>query len=174
MAFLELAAIAWFFTWPGILLLVILGIVFEHVNWRAMSFLIVVISGVILYKIYSPPAMHTLYYALAYIPLGMVWATYRYHRHLKAFVERCKNGSWELFQVKAYDPLKMWPTITHWVVIWPFSLVEHSVSGLLDIISSTCKKILGGIYTKMYKSALKQIEDDIKGKKKDVVGIDGY
>jgi hypothetical protein len=48
----------------------------------------------------------------------------------------------------------MLPTITAWITIWPFSLVENFVGDIINFIQDLVQKVFRGIYHKIYDSAV--------------------
>jgi hypothetical protein len=52
----------------------------------------------------------------------------------------------------------MWPSITAWVMIWPFSLIENFVGDIINAIQALVKKVFRGIYYKIYDSAVEALK----------------
>ena len=81
----------WLFTWPGLAILAVLGVVFEHVDWRGLAVLALGIVGSGLYYTFSPSLTDAAMVAGGYFVVGVLWSIWRYKLAVDAFVEKCKG-----------------------------------------------------------------------------------
>lgn len=150
----------WLFTWPGLVILAVLGVIFEHTDWRGFAVLALGIVGAGLYYTFKPDLAVAAMYAGGYLAIGLVWSVWRYKRAVDAFVEKCKE--YESHKQYAYKlkPTEMWPTITAWVIVWPFSAVENLLADVIDAIERIIQTVFRGVFVKIYKSAMDKINVD--------------
>jgi len=158
-----IASVAMFITgivaaWGIIILsaLVILGILFEHNGARGWSVFSALLVAATAYLFFNVSLLMIAVGAVAYIAIGLVWSFYRYKRHASDVVEANKNESANVKERALRDlhPKAMLPTITAWITIWPFSLVENFVGDIINFIQDLVQKVFRGIYHKIYDSAV--------------------
>jgi len=150
---------AYVVTWQAIGILFILGILFEHSNWRGFAVFTALVAGISAFFYFSIPAATMAMYAGGYLVVGLGWSVWRYKRHVDTTVEAAKGASEpERKRVAAQLlPAKMWDTIVAWVIVWPFSFAENFTKDFIDTISMVLKKIFRGVYNRIYDSAVAKL-----------------
>jgi uncharacterized membrane protein len=143
-------------TWPALIALLVLGILFEHNGARGFAVFTTLVTMAVAYFFFSIPLMTVLLGAVAYVAIGLVWSFYRYKRHASYVVEKNKNEGQSTKEraLKELHPKAMLPTITAWILVWPFSLVENFVGDIITGIQTLVQKIFRGIYHRIYDSAV--------------------
>jgi hypothetical protein len=142
-------------TWPALLGLVVLGIIFEHNEARVWTVLTVIALAAVAYFFFSFSLMHIAYGAVAYIAIGLVWSWYRYGRHADTVVEKFKDAldSEKKRALELLHPTAMLSTITSWIMAWPFSFVENVIGDLINAIQSLVTKFFRGVYHRIFNNA---------------------
>lgn len=136
--------------------LAVLGILFEHNGARGWSVFSALLVAVVAYVAFSVSLLHIALGAVAYIVIGVLWSFYRYKRHADKVVETNKDASSREKEIALarLHPKAMLSTLTAWIVIWPFSFVEHFVGDIINAIQTLVTKIFRGIYHRIYDSAV--------------------
>lgn len=144
------------FTIPALIAIVILGILFEHNGARGWAVASSLGAMVIAFFFFNVSLLSLAMYAAGYIVIGLIWSFYRYKRHAGDVVEEHRNKSAHEKEaaLKRLHPKAMLPSITAWILIWPFSLVENFVGDLITGIQTLVSKIFRGIYHRIYDSAV--------------------
>ena len=153
------AAAGLFIAGWGVLILVglaILGILFEHNGARGWSVFTALVVAAVAYIAFNVSLAMIAIGAVAYVVVGLVWSFWRYKRHAAKVVEENRNGSPRDKEdaLRRLHPRAMLPTITAWILIWPFSLVENIVGDLINAIQSLVTKFFRGVYHKIYDAAV--------------------
>jgi hypothetical protein len=146
-------------SWPALIVLMILGILFEHNGARSWSVFTALVVMAVSYFFFSVPLMTVLLGAAGYVAIGLVWSFYRYKRHASNVVEEYKNATppQKARAIADLHPKEMLGTITAWILIWPFSLIENFVGDIITGIQTLVQKVFRGIYHKIYDSAVAQL-----------------
>lgn len=148
-------------TWPAFIALIILGILFEHNGARGWAVFSALVTMVVSYFFFGIPLTTVLLSAAAYVAIGVVWSFFRYKRHVNEVVERNKESS-RATKDRALDalhPKAMLSTITAWILVWPFSLVENFVGDIINGIQLLVQKVFRSIYHKIYDSAVSKLSE---------------
>ena len=150
---------AYLLTWPALAILFVVGILFEHNDWRGFAVFVALISGVSAYFYFAIPLVMMAMYVVGSLVAGLLWSVWRYKRHVTAKVAEVKNGSQRDRELMAARllPAAMWSTIVAWVIVWPFSFVEYFIRDVIDLLEMAVKKLFKGVYNKIYDSAVAQL-----------------
>lgn len=153
------AAVGLFIAGWGVVILAvlaILGILFEHNGARGWSVFTALVIAAVAYIAFDASLVSIAIGAVAYVVVGLVWSFWRYKRHAAKVVEENHNGSPgdKEYALRRLHPSAMLPTITAWILIWPFSLVEHIVGDLINAIQSLVTKFFRGVYHRIYDAAV--------------------
>lgn len=155
------AAAAGFFagillTWPALIAIVLLGILAEHNGGRGWSVAFALIGAAVAYFFFNVSLLALGLGALAYLAIGVVWSFYRYKRHAGDVVEKNKDETDTVKErvLRDLHPKAMLGTITAWIIVWPFSLVENFVGDIINGIQALVTKFFRGIYHRIYDSAV--------------------
>lgn len=155
-----MAAIAFFggllVSWPTLVVLAILGILFEHNGARGWAVTTALVSAGTAYFFFAVPLMTILIGAAIYLVIGLVWSMYRYKRHVSNAVDEYKDADQNIKDriIHSLHPKAMLSTITAWILIWPFSFIENIASDLINGIEALVSKFFRGIYHRIYNSAV--------------------
>jgi len=150
-------ATAYLLTWPGLIALFILGILFEHNGARGWAVFTGIVSIAVGYFFFAVPLADLAIYAVGYVLVGLVWSFWRYKRFVETEVasikERISNPETRRTRAEDLHPTKNLDTITAWILIWPFSAVESVVGDVINVIQTLVQKVFKGVYHKIYTSA---------------------
>jgi hypothetical protein len=148
----------WSFT--ILIALAILGILFEHNGARGWSVFITLVTAAVAYIAFNLSLLTIAIGAVAYIVIGLVWSFWRYKRHAAKVVEEKKNSTSteKEYALRNLHPRAMLPTITAWIMIWPFSLVENLVGDLINLVQSLVTTAFRAVYHKIYDSAVASLK----------------
>ena len=143
-------------TWPAFIVLVFLGILFEHNGARGWAVFTALSVAAVSYFFFSVSLMTIAIGAVGYIVIGLIWSFWRYKRHAQRVVEEHKKSSAQEkeYALRALHPKAMLATITAWIVIWPFSLVENFVGDIINFIQDLVVRYFRGVYHRIYDSAV--------------------
>lgn len=143
-------------SWPALVLLIVLGLLFEHNGARGWAVFTALALMMISYFFFSVPLMTIGIGAAIYLLVGIIWSFWRYKLHANNIVERFKYASIQEKQrvISDLHPKAMLSTITAWIMIWPFSMVENVVGDLINAIQIFVSKIFRGVYHRIYNSAV--------------------
>ena len=147
-------------TWPALLGLLVLGIVFEHNAARGWAVFTAIISMVVAYFFFNVSLLVLAGSAAGYLAIGLVWSFYRYKRHAANVVLANMAASVREKEeaLRKLHPKAMLSTITAWITIWPFSLIENFVGDLITAINSLVTKWFRSIYHRIYDSAVSALK----------------
>lgn len=143
-------------SWPAIVAFVLFGILFEHYHHRGWAVFTALVVAAISYFYFAIPLSTILIGTAVYIGIGLVWSFWRYKRHADKVVAETKdkNASAKQFALDKLHPKAMLPTITAWIIIWPFSMVENLVGDIINVIQQLVEKIFRGVYHRIYIKAV--------------------
>ena len=147
-------------TWPALIALVCLGIVFEHNGARGWSVFTALAVAAVAYFFFSVSLMNIAIGAVVYIVIGLLWSFWRYKRHVEKVVARTKDlsDSYKESAVRSLHPRAMLGTITAWIVVWPFSMVENIVGDIINFVQDLVVKYFRGVYMRIYESAVSALK----------------
>ena len=136
--------------------LVFLGILFEHNGARGWSVFAAILVAGVAYISFNVSLTMLAIGAAGYIVIGLLWSFWRYKRHAAKVVERNKGESARARERALYQlhPKEMLGTITAWIMIWPFSMVENVIGDILNLIQDLVRKVFRGVYHRIYDSAV--------------------
>jgi len=146
-------------TWPALIGLALLGILFEHNGARGWAVTMMLGLAATSYFFFAVPLMTILVGASIYVAVGLVWSWWRYKRHVdKTVVENREADEMQRRRViRDLHPKAMLSIITAWILIWPFSMIENIAGDLINMIQSLVTKVFRGIYHKIYSSAVEAL-----------------
>ena len=154
-----LASISMFIAGWAVLILVVLaffGIIAEHNDSRGWSIFWMILAAVVAYFAFNVSLTTLAIGSVAYIVIGLFWSFWRYKRHASKIVEKFRGASAPEKEraLKALHPKEMLSTITAWIMIWPFSMIENMIGDLITGIQMLVTKFFRGVYHKVYDSAV--------------------
>jgi hypothetical protein len=147
-------------TWPALIALLFFGVLFEHNGARGWAVFTALVVAAVAYFFFSVSLLTIGIGVASYIAFGLVWSFWRYKREAQLVVEANKAESIQTreYALRRLHPRNMWPSITAWVMIWPFSLIENFVGDIINAIQALVKKVFRGIYYKIYDSAVEALK----------------
>ena len=147
-------------TWPALVVLLVLGILFEHNDAHGWAVFIALITAVVLFFFFSVPLLALAIGAVVYLVAGLLWSFWRYKRHVADVIEEYKDAQQHEkdYALKYSSPKEMLSTITSWIIVWPFSIIDNLISDIIDGIQVLVKKVFHGVYNKIYESAVSALK----------------
>jgi len=154
-----LASVAGFIAgWAVFILaeLFLFGILAEHTESSGWAIFFMILAVAVAFFTFSFSWLTLALGAVGYIVVGLLWSFWRYKRHAQKVVEANKKSTAQEkeYALRALHPKAMLGTITAWIVIWPFSLVENLVGDIINFIQELVTKFFRGVYHKIYDSAV--------------------
>jgi hypothetical protein len=141
---------------PAVIVLALFGIIAEHNGSRGWAVFWALVAAAIAYFAFHVSLVTLLLGAAAYIVIGLFWSFWRYKRHASKIVEkyRTANATEKEHALRNLHPKEMLGTITAWIMIWPFSMIENVIGDLITGIQMLVTKFFRGVYHKVYDSAV--------------------
>jgi hypothetical protein len=156
-----LFGLAFLATWPAILVLCILGIWCEHNESRGFAVFWALVAGASAFFYFNVSLESIAISSVGYVCFGIVWSFYRYKRFIVAKMEYLRDSNLLVVPLEQrameYHPTKMLDTITAWIIIWPFSLVENLCSDIITGIETLVKSVFKGVYHRIFNAALADV-----------------
>lgn len=143
-------------SWPALLILAGFGVLFEHNGSRGWAVTTMLLLAATCYFFFAVPLLTILIGAAVYLVVGVIWSVWRYKRHVDKVVEANKDESATTrnFVLRDLHPKAMLSTLTAWIVIWPFSFIEHVTGDLINALQALVTKVFRGVYHKIYNKAV--------------------
>jgi hypothetical protein len=147
------------FSVPALIVLAVLGILFEHNGARGWAVFTAILSAFAAYFVFMVPFATIAIGAGVYFVVGLLWSVWRYKRHADQVVEKLKGASQDEKEhyLARLHPKEMIGTITAWILIWPFSLIGNLVGDLITVVQNLVQKFFRGIYHRIYDSAVSSL-----------------
>ena len=144
----------WAFSWPALVFYVLLGIWSEYTEARGFAVFWAIIAALSAFFYFDVSLRDLAIYVVGYLVAGVIWSFFRYKRFIVAKVELYKEvDPLNTHRVTNYHPSNMLDTITAWIIIWPFSLIENLCGDIIHGIETLVKKVFKGVYNRIYESA---------------------
>jgi hypothetical protein len=141
-------------TWPALVTLCVLGIWAEHNESRGFAVFWALVAAVSAFFYFNVSLESIAICSIGYVCFGIVWSFYRYKRFIVAKVEELSKSNSQWDRVEQYHPTKMLDTITAWIIIWPFSLIENLCGDIINGIENLVKTVFKGVYNRIYNAAV--------------------
>lgn len=153
------AGIVGFVAGWAVMILVVLalfGIIAEANNARGWSVFWMIIAAAVAYVSFNISLMMLAVGAVGYIAVGLFWSFWRYKRHASKVVQENRDSSPMVKErvLAQLHPKAMLGTITAWIMVWPFSMVENIIGDMITAIQMLVTKFFRGVYHKVYESAV--------------------
>lgn len=151
----NLFLVAYVLTWPALLIVLLLGIAFEHTGCRKSAVFAGLVAMAISYFYFAVPLKTIWYYVAAYFAVGLVWSFLRYRAYLVKMVKALGERKWKSQEekekaVKTLHPSNNLERITAWIIVWPFSIIEHTLGDIITMIQSLVTRFFKGVYHKIF------------------------
>lgn len=152
----------WFITCPALVAFCLFGIWCEHGESRGFAVFWALVAGVTAFFYFDVPLTSVAICSIGYVCFGIAWSFYRYKRFIVAKVETLREMNYRIESIEQYHPTKMLDTITAWIIIWPFSLLENLCGDIINGIETLVKKVFKGVYNRIYDNATIVLMDEKK------------
>jgi hypothetical protein len=147
-------------SWPGLLTLTLLGVWFEYVESRAWAVFTGLVVAASAYLFFNIAFMDVLVYMGLYLLVGVLWSFWRYKRFVQkrvAIITPLSGASMD-WEIKRLHPSENLSTITAWIIIWPFSMVENLCGDIIVAIEDLVRRVFKGVYNRIYESAIADLK----------------
>lgn len=140
--------------------LFLFGIFAEHTESSGWAIFFMILAAAVAFFTFSFSWLTLALGVVGYIVVGLLWSFWRYKRHAQKVVEANKNSnaSEKESALRRLHPKAMLGTITAWIVIWPFSMVENVVGDIINFIQELVTKFFRGVYHRIYDSAVSALK----------------
>jgi len=158
-------------------ILFVIAVLFEHNDLTPLTFIFQVAIVGLVWKTFGIDLTSTSYWiiGLSYIPIGLVWATWRWFRHCRKINEEIeesdikKDNNFDSYQIREWrnqlNVKKQVGRIVTWVLCFPISMVEMFLGDLFDFVRTIVTKFLRGIFDRIAKSTNAKLDEYDKDKK---------
>ena len=139
-------------SWYGLVILLLVGIFLEHIGSRKLAVATGLGAMVVSYLYFDVDLKDVLVAAAVYIVIGVLWSFIRYRAYVVETVEYIKSvpDKYKRDRVEALAPGNNLDRISRWVIIWPFSFVEHVLGDIIEGIKSLITRVFKGVYHRIY------------------------
>lgn len=134
-----------------------------HNDYDGWAVFFTLVLGTITALLFDIPASYIWWSLAAYIPIGLAWSMFRWKRYV-SFKVKEYNEDADKSDIKHARLLeKIQPSanvsrIVHWVLIWPFSILDNLIGDIIEYVTQLVNKHLIGIYRRITLSAVDKIE----------------
>lgn len=142
-------------TWPALLVVLLLGIAFEHTGNRKSAVFAGLVAMAISYFYFAIPLSTIWMYVAAYLVVGVVWSFWRYKLYVGLMVASLAGRTWKNQADKDRDINRLAPSnnlerITSWIIVWPFSVIESVLGDIITMIQGLVTKVFKGVYYRIF------------------------
>src|ERR1035437_2808928 len=143
-------------SWPALALLVLFGILCEHNESRGWAVFLGLVASVVSFFYFKIPLGDIAVYGAGYLLFGVLWSFYRYKRFVVSVVAANINSSAtsRSVAIEKIRPSKNLSSITAWIIIWPFSVIDNLIGDLISVIETAVKTIFKGVYNRIFDAAV--------------------
>lgn len=157
----------WLFTWQALVLVLVVGIFFEHTASRGLAVFSGIVAMVISYFYFEVSLQTIAYAAVGYLIVGVIWSFWRYNVFVSDRMKELRSRSWTNLDhyttaTEGLAPSRNLKRITAWIIIWPFSAVENILGDIITMIQTLVTKVFKGVYYKIYTSHLQAPPPNLK------------
>jgi len=148
---------AYVLTWQALIIAFVLGVILEHGGHRKSAVFAGLVVMAISYFYYSVSLKTIWYCVVGYVAIGLLWSFWRYKLYVARMVETLSQRLWKSQEEKEAAVKKLLPSnnlerITSWIIVWPFSLIEHTLGDIITMIQTLVTKFFKGVYHKIFVS----------------------
>lgn len=151
----------WLLTWPALVAFCFFAVLAEHNESRGFAVFWALAAAVASFFYFDVPLSSIVICSVGYLCFGIAWSFYRYKRFIVAKIESLNEANHSFNRVSDYHPSKMLDTITAWIIIWPFSLIDNLCGDIINGVETLVKKVFKGVYNRIYENA---IQNSYQGK----------
>lgn len=162
-AFLAGIFTGYILTWPALIALFIIGLLFEHNGNTGWAITLGIITAFVAYLFFKLSFAAIMLYSLAYFGIGIVWSFWRYGRFVRAKVAEIKANSSIKKENYETEAAKLRPAnhlgrITSWVIVWPISVADMAVGDIISIVEYGIKNVFKKVYNKIHSSLVADLK----------------
>lgn len=159
-AYLFLAA--YILTWPALAIVLLLGIAFEHTGNRKSAVFAGLVAMAISYFYFDVPLSTIWGYGAGYLVVGLLWSFWRYKLYVAKMVAGLSERVFKSQKEKTWAVERLLPSnnlerITSWIIVWPFSVIEHTLGDIITLIQTLVTRFFKGVYYRFYLTATKDL-----------------
>lgn len=148
---------AYVLTWQALVVAIVLGVALEHGGYRKSAVFAGLVAMAISYFYYSVSLKTIWFYLVGYVAIGLGWSFWRYRLYLAKMVENLSKRVWESQKDKEFAVKKLLPSnnlerITSWIIVWPFSVIEHTLGDIITMVQTLVTKFFKGVYHRIFVS----------------------
>lgn len=151
-------------TWLGLFVLLIIALICEANDFTTLSVFLSVVSIYVLAKLINADitVLTVLLASIVYAIIGVVWSVWRYKNFVMHELPDTLNRSYSTYHSSepAHDrlkPSKNISMISHWILAWPISLINHAVSDIFRLVKILVSDVLIGFYNRIFEFELDKI-----------------
>jgi len=139
-----------------LVVLALFGIIAEANDARGWSVFWMILAAAVAYVSFNISLVMLAVGAVGYVVIGLFWSFWRYKRHVSKTVEQNRDAAPQQKErvLAQIHPKAMLGTITAWIMIWPFSMVENIIGDLITAIQMLVTKFFRGVYHRVYETAV--------------------
>lgn len=152
----------WALSWPAFIAVLLLGVWCEANDSHGWSVFMGICAMVVAFFFFSIPLEMLLIGVGVYFIVGFVWSFWRYKRHCDKVIGRIKSTVSETdkrYLIQQLMPAAMLSSITTWVIVWPFSVIENISGDLITLVQDIISKFFKGMYSRIYTNAIGKLND---------------
>lgn len=121
------------------------------------------------------PISDVLIYAILYLIIGSIWSIWRYRRYVQIRMSQVSFTSFDekrytekdfmdKYSVRELSPERSMERIVHWILIWPFSMIENLTTDIIQVVRVFVTRGLANMYNYIYASV---VQDSYKNRVKE-------
>lgn len=145
-------------TYNSLFIFLSLGILFEILNCEKLTTFFVVTASLIAIFLFKIPISLIAIYLIVYILIGTIWSFWRYKQYIKKIIIEMTHRSEysKTLELDGANPKKMVSTIAHWIIVWPFSCIQHTTKDIVNMLKDYVSVTLSRVYNSIYETTTKE------------------
>lgn len=153
--------LAYLLTFPALILLILLGIIFEFYD-NVLSVYTGIAAALVAYFMFNIPLTTLAIYAGIYLIVGIVWSFWRFKRYTDKQVDEYN----EIADKREYEYNRLLERISlksstgrivAWITVWPFSMIENLTSDIVKLLKSLVTDVLKYFYNIIVDNAVSKV-----------------
>ena len=110
------------------------------------------------------PVADVIIYGIIYLIVGAAWSVWRYRRYVQTQLKSVSMNTsippefeiQEKYSVRELSPKNSTDRIVHWILIWPFSMIENLTRDMVHVVREFVRRGMSAIYNHVYTSAVRE------------------
>lgn len=160
-----LASWLWIATWPFLVGFLLIGVWGEYCGHHKFAAFTTILAGLAIWKMFDVDPQHTMYAAIAYIPIGMIWSVWRWKVYCKRTTQRTLqslNDDWGVTSPKDLEEqlniTRNLDRLVSWVICWPISMIERAIGDLIHMIKIMITEWFGNVYKSIASNSVSEYQ----------------